>query len=87
MLRQFLVSKPFDGDSPHIIVGADDDPLKEDSPIAIGPECPICGRHLDSSTTNQQLNEHIDVCLNKDVLTTGTVKKPPSSLSSWLTKK
>jgi len=28
--------------------------------------CPICNRFLHASTSNAELNEHIDLCLNRD---------------------
>lgn len=37
------------------------------SPTA-GPICPICGQALDAGTSNQQLNDHVDWCLNKDAI-------------------
>lgn len=42
------------------------------SPVALdpnpdaGPLCPICSRHLGPETSNADLNEHIDLCLNQD---------------------
>ncbi|CAK9781128.1 unnamed protein product [Cutaneotrichosporon oleaginosum] len=42
------------------------------SPIALdpnpdaGPVCPICSRRLGPETSNADLNEHIDLCLNHD---------------------
>ena len=33
-----------------------------------GPSCPICSTHLSPSTSNQDLNNHIDRCLNKDAI-------------------
>jgi hypothetical protein len=28
--------------------------------------CPVCSRHLGPETSNADLNEHIDLCLNQD---------------------
>ncbi|WVQ74022.1 hypothetical protein IAR50_003603 [Cryptococcus sp. DSM 104548] len=37
------------------------------SPSA-GPACPICGQNLPEGTSNQELNDHVDWCLNKDAI-------------------
>lgn len=37
------------------------------SPSNPGPLCPICQRALGPETSNAQLNEHIDLCLNRGV--------------------
>lgn len=34
--------------------------------MVAGPVCPICSRTLDAGTSNVELNEHIDLCLNHD---------------------
>ncbi|EJT52727.1 hypothetical protein A1Q1_02062 [Trichosporon asahii var. asahii CBS 2479] len=52
------------------------------SPSNPGPLCPICQRALGPETTNAQLNEHIDLCLNRGVegIETSPVKrKEPTS--------
>ncbi|TYJ58644.1 hypothetical protein B9479_000480 [Cryptococcus floricola] len=33
-----------------------------------GPACPICGQHLPGGTSNHELNDHVDWCLNKDAI-------------------
>lgn len=43
-------------------------PTREAPSPAAGPICPICGQTLDAGTSNQQLNEHLDWCLNKDAI-------------------
>lgn len=34
----------------------------------LGPSCPICGTTLGPATSNQELNDHVDMCLNKDAI-------------------
>lgn len=34
----------------------------------LGPSCPICGNTLGPTTSNQELNDHVDMCLNKDAI-------------------
>lgn len=46
-----------------VLEGVDTDP----SPSNPGPLCPICQRALGPETSNAQLNEHIDLCLNRGV--------------------
>jgi DNA polymerase kappa len=41
-------------------------PAELDPSPSQGPLCPICNRMLHASTTNAELNEHIDLCLNRD---------------------
>ncbi|KAI9639378.1 uncharacterized protein MKK02DRAFT_35023 [Dioszegia hungarica] len=81
----------------------DDDELEEGDfvpPVTkdhlLGPVCPICGKALGPGTSNQDLNEHIDWCLNKDAI--GEAKKrtpkkpkkdpdkkePKGSMMAWL---
>lgn len=43
-------------------------PTREAPSPAAGPTCPICGQMLDPGTSNQQLNDHVDWCLNKDAI-------------------
>ncbi|WVQ80235.1 hypothetical protein IAT38_002340 [Cryptococcus sp. DSM 104549] len=38
------------------------------APISTGPTCPICGKDLPDGTSNQELNDHVDWCLNKDAI-------------------
>lgn len=47
------------------------------SPSNPGPSCPICQRALGLETSNAQLNEHIDLCLNRGVegIETSPVKR------------
>lgn len=47
------------------------------SPSNPGPMCPICSRTLGPETSNAQLNEHIDLCLNRGVegIETSPVKR------------
>lgn len=33
-----------------------------------GPACPICGEHLPPETSNQELNDHVDLCLNRHAI-------------------
>jgi DNA polymerase kappa len=33
-----------------------------------GPTCPICTQTLPQGTSNQALNDHVDQCLNRDVI-------------------
>ncbi|WWD17130.1 hypothetical protein CI109_101567 [Kwoniella shandongensis] len=42
----------------------------------LGPVCPICGKHLGPGTSNQDLNDHIDWCLNKDAISEASKKSP-----------
>lgn len=45
----------------------------------LGPSCPICGDTLGPTTSNQELNDHVDMCLNKDAIVAAgkaTPKKP-----------
>jgi DNA polymerase kappa len=45
----------------------------------LGPSCPICGETLGPTTSNQELNDHVDMCLNKDAIVAAskaTPKKP-----------
>lgn len=39
----------------------------------LGPICPICSKTLGMGTSNQDLNEHIDWCLNRDAVRKATV--------------
>lgn len=34
----------------------------------LGPSCPICGDVLGPFSSNQELNDHVDWCLNKDAI-------------------
>ena len=52
---------------------------KRKSDHLLGPSCPICGESLGPSTSNQELNDHVDWCLNKDAIQQAgkvTPKKP-----------
>ena len=47
----------------------DDSPHRISQTAFSGPECPICGKSIGSGsgltpTTNSELNEHVDICLN-----------------------
>lgn len=33
-----------------------------------GPACPICGEHLRPDASNQELNDHVDLCLNREAI-------------------
>lgn len=46
----------------------DHDAAKRKADQALGPACPICGERLEASTSNQKLNDHVDMCLNKDAI-------------------
>lgn len=73
--------------------------LSTSKPPAIAPfrpECPLCLRTLPAGTTNQALNDHIDLCLNREAIAnatgdTGTVKKkkqgPKDTMMDWLKRR
>lgn len=42
----------------------------------LGPACPLCGSTLGPSTSNQELNDHIDLCLNKDAIAQASKATP-----------
>lgn len=78
----------------------EDDFVPNDKSLApshlLGPLCPICGKTLGLGTSNQALNDHIDLCLNKDAIgeaSKPTPKKPKKdpdkgkgSMRAWLKK-
>lgn len=39
-----------------------------------GPSCPICGMALGKDASNQELNDHVDLCLNREAI--GDAAKP-----------
>lgn len=42
----------------------------------LGPSCPICGDTLGPTTSNQELNDHVDMCLNKDAIVAASKATP-----------
>ena len=42
----------------------------------LGPACPICGHALGPGTSNQELNDHVDMCLNKDAIAAASKATP-----------
>lgn len=42
----------------------------------LGPVCPICAKALGPSTSNQDLNDHVDWCLNKDAISQASKRTP-----------
>jgi len=42
----------------------------------LGPICPICAKALGPSTSNQDLNDHVDWCLNRDAISEASKKTP-----------
>ncbi|KAK8864554.1 hypothetical protein IAR55_001804 [Kwoniella newhampshirensis] len=49
---------------------------KRKSPSLLGPICPICSKSLGAGTSNQDLNDHIDWCLNKDAISEASKRSP-----------
>jgi hypothetical protein len=54
------------------------------------PVCPICQERLARGTTNQALNDHIDLCLNSEAIEAAggptQRKRKPSTVLDWLKK-
>lgn len=50
------------------------------SPRIGGPVCPICNRGLGPETSNADLNEHLDLCLNRDAF---SAELTPSPKKRW----
>jgi DNA polymerase kappa len=50
--------------------------VKRKSDHLLGPSCPICGDILGPSTSNQELNDHVDLCLNKDAISQASKRTP-----------
>jgi DNA polymerase kappa len=50
--------------------------VKRKSDHLLGPSCPICGATLGPSTSNQDLNDHVDLCLNKDAISQASKRTP-----------
>ncbi|BEJ16343.1 hypothetical protein CspHIS471_0509480 [Cutaneotrichosporon sp. HIS471] len=78
-IRNFLKPETPEASGSHVVPNIteddeDDEPILTGSrsPVALdpnpdaGPVCPICNRHLGPETSNADLNEHIDMCLNQD---------------------
>lgn len=42
----------------------------------LGPACPICSKRLGPSTSNTDLNDHIDWCLNRDAIENAGMPTP-----------
>jgi hypothetical protein len=40
----------------------------------LGPICPICSKALGPTTSNQGLNEHIDLCLSEEAIITASTQ-------------
>lgn len=53
-------------------------PAKRKKDHSLGPSCPICQNALGPSTTNQELNDHVDMCLNKDAIRLASKASPKS---------
>jgi DNA polymerase kappa len=51
-------------------------PVKRKQDHLLGPSCPICGATLGPSTSNQELNDHIDYCLNRDAISQASKRTP-----------
>jgi len=50
--------------------------VKRKSDHLLGPSCPICAATLGPSTSNQELNDHIDLCLNRDAISQASKRTP-----------
>jgi DNA polymerase kappa len=50
--------------------------VKRKADHLLGPSCPICAATLGPSTSNQELNDHIDLCLNKDAISQASKRTP-----------
>jgi DNA polymerase kappa len=48
----------------------------------LGPSCPICSATLGPGTSNQELNDHVDYCLNKDAITQASKRTPKKARPS-----
>lgn len=46
------------------------------SPRMGGPMCPICNRDIGLEASNADLNEHIDLCLNRDAFSAELTPSP-----------
>lgn len=56
--------------------GQSPDTELDPSPQIGGPVCPICNRNLGPETSNADLNEHIDLCLNRDAFSAELTPSP-----------
>ncbi|BEI85493.1 hypothetical protein CcaverHIS002_0508940 [Cutaneotrichosporon cavernicola] len=78
-IRSFLKPETPEASASHVVPNITEDDEDDEpsltggrSPVALdpnpdaGPVCPICNRHLGPETSNADLNEHIDMCLNQD---------------------
>jgi DNA polymerase kappa len=52
------------------------------TPSILGPVCPLCSKALGPGTSNSELNQHIDMCLNRDALGAGSMSPKPKRPSS-----
>jgi len=54
-----------------------------------GPACPICMKPLQAGASNQALNDHIDVCLNREAIVAagGTLDEGSSTTKTKRPKK
>lgn len=50
--------------------------VKRKQEHSLGPSCPICSATLGPSTSNQELNDHIDFCLNRDAISEASKRTP-----------
>lgn len=51
-------------------------PVKRKQDHLLGPSCPICLATLGPATSNQELNDHVDYCLNKDAISQASKRTP-----------
>ncbi|GMK55243.1 hypothetical protein CspeluHIS016_0202990 [Cutaneotrichosporon spelunceum] len=91
-IRNFLKSEEPGPSRSHVVsnIAEDEDgdessPTGGESPVALdpnpdaGPLCPICNLHLGPETSNADLNEHIDMCLNQDAFAEIAEASPSSA--------
>jgi hypothetical protein len=53
--------------------------VKRKADHLLGPSCPICDATLGPSTSNQELNDHVDLCLNRDAISQASKRTPKKS--------